>query len=346
MVTNSFEASVAALFGKEAGLFVTSGTLSNQLCLRTWLLQPPYSIVCDIRSHIHQYEAGGCAFHSGAALELVTPSNGLYLRWEQDIKPRIVPDDDNPHNAPTAIVSLENSLNGVIYPQDEIVRISEGIKTSNSNIKLHLDGARIWNVAAATGMTLEELCRPFDSVSVCFSKGLGAPIGRYVRTHWSNSSLIHLFSMMLGPKPFIRKATHFRKLFGAGMRQTGVLSAAARTALTDHFNKLPHTHNMARWLAHELELEGAKLLLPVDTNMVSLRKRLYFVGYTDTYVQVFVDVETAGVPSEELKERALHLPQPIKIDRQRIVIHHQSDPDALVDLVRLVREIKAERSTL
>lgn len=176
VISNSFEASVAALLGKEAGMFVPTGTMSNQICLRTWLMQPPYSIVCDHRSHIHTAEAGGCAFHSGAAVETVTPSNGLYLTWE-DIEDRIIT-DDNIHYAPTKIVSLENTLHGVIMPQEEIVRIAKNVRALDPTIKLHLDGARIWHVAAKTGLSLEELCKPFDSVSVCFSKGLGAPIGR------------------------------------------------------------------------------------------------------------------------------------------------------------------------
>lgn len=280
VVSNNFEASVAALFGKRAGLFVTSGTLSNQLCLRTWLMQPPYSILCDARSHIHKYEAGGCAFHSGAALELVQPSNGLYLRWEQDIKPRIVPDDGNIHSAPTAIVSLENTLNGVIMPQDEVVRIAQGVRATNEDVKLHLDGARIWNVAAKTGLSLEELCRPFDSISVCFSKGLGSPVGRCVAEWLSLSNSMSIMadlllclcphSMMLGPQRFITKANHFRKLFGGGMRQVAPLTAAARVAYEEHFGKLAYTHELATWLADALRAEGVDILLPVDTNMVSL----------------------------------------------------------------------------
>lgn len=172
----SFEADIAALCGKEAGLFASSGTLTNQLALRTWLMQPPYSVLCDSRGHIHRYEAGGVAYHSGATTELVKPSNGRYLRWEEDVKPNLSTDLEDTHAAPTAIVSLENTLNGTIFPQEEIVKIGEGLKPLG--IKLHLDGARLWNVAAKTGLSMEELCRPFDSISLCFSKGLGAPIGR------------------------------------------------------------------------------------------------------------------------------------------------------------------------
>jgi threonine aldolase len=144
ITTMGFEADVAALCGKEAGLYVPSGTLSNQLCLRTWLLQPPYTVLCDSRAHIHRYEAGGVSYHSGAAVELVTPSNGLHLRWKEDIEPNLSLDYDDTHAAPTAVVSLENTLNGTIFPQEEIVKIKEGLQPLG--IKLHLDGARLWNV--------------------------------------------------------------------------------------------------------------------------------------------------------------------------------------------------------
>jgi threonine aldolase len=155
------------------------------------------------------------------------------------------------HSAPTAIVSLENTLNGTIFPQEEIVKIKAGLEPHG--IKLHLDGARLWNVSAKTGLSMEELCRPFDSVSLCFSKGLGAPIG----------------SMMIGPKLYIKKAQHFRKMFGAGLRQMGLLTAAARVALTEHFGKLQYTHELAQWLAEEAKKLGATISMPVDTSMVS-----------------------------------------------------------------------------
>jgi threonine aldolase len=151
--TTSFEAELAALAGKEAALFVVSGTLSNQLAIRTHLLQPPYSILCDVRSHIHRYEAGGAAFHSGAALETVAPQNGHHLTWAHDVQPNLVLGDDV-HSAPTRLVSLENSLNGTILPQDEVLRIREGLDALDEDIKLHLDGARLWNVAAETGLSV------------------------------------------------------------------------------------------------------------------------------------------------------------------------------------------------
>lgn len=156
-------------------MFVVSGTMSNQLALRTHLTQPPHSVLMDDRCHVHRYEAGALATLSGATSLTIHPSNGRYLRWEEDIAPNLIL-DDNIHYAPTKIISLENTLNGTLFPQEEIRKISAHAR--ELGVILHLDGARIWNVAAETGLSVQELCEPFDSVSLCLSKGLGAPIGR------------------------------------------------------------------------------------------------------------------------------------------------------------------------
>ncbi|MCO5611634.1 hypothetical protein L7F22_065888 [Adiantum nelumboides] len=294
---------------KGGGPVRASGTLSNQLCLRTWLLQPPYAVICDHRAHIHRHEAGGVAYHSGAAVELIQPSNGAYLRWV-DIEPQIALDDGDVHAAPTKIVSLENTLQGTILPQDEILTIRKGLdelRAQGHDIKLHIDGARLWNVSAATGKSMKELCEPFDSVSLCFSKGLGAPIG----------------SMMLGPQALIRKAHHFRKLFGAGMRQSGFIAAAARVALTSHFHKLAYTHELARWTANALEQLGVRITMPVDTNMV------------------FIDTTPLGFDARTLVERA-QAERGIKLGGARLVVHHQIVPETMSDLVQIVAQLKAE----
>jgi threonine aldolase len=167
--TATLEAHMARLFGKEAAMFVASGTMSNQLATRTHLKQPPYSILCDYRAHIYVCEAGGLAYHTGAQVIPVIPSNGRYLTLE-DIQNFIVLDEDI-HFCSTEVIELENTLNGSIFPQDEIIRISEYAR--QRGIKLHLDGARIWHVAIETGMPLDVLAEPFDSISACFSKGLG-----------------------------------------------------------------------------------------------------------------------------------------------------------------------------
>jgi threonine aldolase len=155
-------------------------------------------------------------------------------------------------SAPTAIVEIENTLNGTIIPQTEIIAISD--YAHSEGLKMHLDGARIWHVAAETGTLLKELCDPFDSVSLCFSKGLGAPIG----------------SCLVGPKDFIKKARWFRKLFGGGMRQTGILSGAAAYALTYNFPRLPEVHGLARKLEQGLQEIGAEITSPAETCMASV----------------------------------------------------------------------------
>ncbi|KAN0063960.1 hypothetical protein ACQY0O_003566 [Thecaphora frezii] len=305
-MTNEFQAEIAALSGKESALFVPSGTLSNQLGLRTHLLQPPYTVLCDTRSHIHRYEAGGLAFHSAASTELVTPSNGHHLRWEEDILPNLTLDDDI-HFSPTRIISLENTLHGTIFPQEEIIKIST--EARKLGLIMHLDGARIWNVAAETGLSIKELCDPFDSVSLCLSKGLGAPIG----------------SILVGPSAFIKKARHFRKLFGAGVRQVGPLVAAARVAVQSTYPKLAATHDMAKYVARELEKLGVRLTAPVETNMV------------------FMDTSSIGIPISELVSRAAALAEPIKLGGGRTVCHHQTDRAAVDDLLSLIKTMAEEK---
>lgn len=158
---------------------------------------------------------------------------------------------DDVHFAPTEVVALENTLNGTIIPQSEVIAISEF--THANGMKMHLDGARIWHVAAETGVPLRELCAPFDSVSLCFSKGLGAPVG----------------SCLVGTKEFVKKAKWFRKLFGGGMRQTGILAGAAAYAVANNFALLPRVHALARRLESGLEEIGCEITSRAETCMVS-----------------------------------------------------------------------------
>lgn len=249
--TAEVEAQLAALAGKEAALFCTSGTASNQLAVRAHLTQPPYSLLCDARAHVFVHEAGGAAMISGAHTVPVVPAaNGGHHLTLEDIAAHIAPDDGDVHTAPTQLVCLENTLNGTIMPQDEIVRIAHYVHAHG--LKLHLDGARLWNVAAATGHSVAALCAPFDSVNLCLSKGLGAPIG----------------SILAGPHAFIARARHLRKALGGGMRQTGALAAAAREALQSNFHRLPLTHALARSAQTLLTDLGVHIAVPAETNMV------------------------------------------------------------------------------
>lgn len=296
---------MAKLTGKEAAMFVPSGTMSNQLALRTHLKQPPYAVLCDHRAHINRYEAGGTAFHSGAHLQCVIPSNGHHLTLD-DVRESVVLGSDI-HSAPTEVIALENTLNGTIIPQEDVIAISEFAR--KEGIKMHLDGARIWHVAAETGTSLKELLEPFDSVSMCFSKGLGAPIG----------------SCLVGSKEFILRARWLRKLFGGGMRQTGFMAASAAYALSHHFQLLPAVHQLARRLEEGLKEIGAEITSGAETCMV------------------FYDPSPVGVTYAEIAERATQLANPLKVGGSRLVVHIQTSPAAVEDFLTIVRDLAEEK---
>ncbi|KAL8750057.1 MAG: hypothetical protein Q9199_007304, partial [Rusavskia elegans] len=226
--TISLESHISTLTGFPAALLVTSGTQGNQLSIRTHMTQPPHSILADSRSHIYQWEAGGISSLTGAFPIQVVPQNGHHLTLN-DVKKHAVLDDDI-HHCPTTLISLENTLNGSVLPLSDCQAISHFAR--EYNIKLHLDGARLWEAVAAGVGSLKEYCACFDSVSLCFSKGLGAPIG----------------SIVVGSKEFIKRARHVRKAMGGGMRQSGVIAAPARVAVDETFlgGELVKSHETAR----------------------------------------------------------------------------------------------------
>lgn len=248
-ITLQLEQKMCHLTGKEAALFCVSGTLSNQIGLRANLVQPPYSILCDYRAHVFIHEAGGLATLSQAMVHPVHPANGNYLTLE-DIEEHWTPDDGDIHGAPTKVISLENTLHGIITPIEEIRRISQFAK--DNNLKLHLDGARLWNASAATGVSIKEYCSYFDSVSLCLSKSLGAPMG----------------SILVGSKKFIEKSNHFKKQNGGGIRQAGIMTSMAITAIDENFSKLNRSHALAKQVGDFCVEHGIKLESPVDTNFV------------------------------------------------------------------------------
>ncbi|KIJ21466.1 threonine aldolase [Paxillus involutus ATCC 200175] len=304
--TAALEAHIAKITGKEAGLFLPTGTMSNQVALRTHLQQPPYSVITDARAHIYRFEAGGTAFYSGANSIPILPANEHHLTWE-DIEPQIVSGTDV-HVAPTRIIALENTLNGTIMPQDDVLEISKNAHTRG--IIMHLDGARIWHVAAETGLSMKELCDPFESVSLCLSKGLGAPIG----------------TCLVGSAAFITKARWFRKLFGGGMRQTGYLVGCAAYALTHNFPLLPRVHALAKRMQQGLEEIGVGIPSPAETCIL------------------FYDPSPIGVEYWEIVERAAKLPNPIKLNGSRLVMHIQTSPQAVDDFLVLMRAAKEEKA--
>jgi len=223
----------AGLLGKEAGLYVPSGTMGNQVCLKAHS-QPGWELLCDRECHIVNYEVAGPVVHSGLLVNLLTTEYGMLSAdmIRRSIRPK------NIHCPLTKIVALENTHNhhgGTVLPHDEILEVRR--VCDEFDLIFHLDGARIWNAHAATGIPLTELAAPFDSVSVCLSKGLGAPIG----------------SVVVGSSEFIVRCRRERKLFGGGMRQVGIIAAAGLYALKNNIDRLSQDHANARFLAEGLD---------------------------------------------------------------------------------------------
>lgn len=246
---NELEHKMAAMFGMEAALFAPSGIMTNQLAIKAHT-KPGDEVICHRESHIYNYEGGGIAFHSAASVRLMFENRGRFSA--KDILPNINPEDV--HYPRTTLVSVENTTNrggGAIYDYAELVQMSEVCKTHG--LKFHADGARLFNALVAKGETPEMHGRIFDSISVCLSKGLGTPIG----------------SILLGNKAFIHEARHFRRMFGGGMRQAGILAAAGIYALDNHVNRLADDHKRAKELENVLVKQSyVKSVLPVETNIV------------------------------------------------------------------------------
>jgi threonine aldolase len=251
---NRLQERVAGLLGKEAALFVPSGTMSNQIAVRVHTV-PGDELICDTNCHIYNYEAGGPAVLSGVTCRCVDGEFGI-LDVSQLEDDKIRP--DNEHLVITKLVCLENTHNrggGRIYPIDKITAISRWAR--KHGLIMHLDGARLWNAIVATGIAAREWAKHFDTVSVCFSKGLGAPLG----------------SALLGPKDVITRARRVRKQFGGGMRQAGIAAAGALYALENHVERLADDHRNAQVLAEAIrDTPGLKLHPPeVETNLVWFR---------------------------------------------------------------------------
>lgn len=213
--TAALEAHMVELCNHEAGVFLLSGTMGNQVALRSLLTQPPHSVICDLRAHVLCLEAGGVSMMTGAMIHGVAPANDIHLTLE-DIEKHVILSDDC-HACPTKVISLENTLRGMITPLKEVQKISNF--AHKHGIKMHLDGARLWEAVAAGAGSLSEYGACFDSITLCYSKGLGAPIG----------------SVLVGSKDFIKRARWIRQAIGGTLRQAGVLAAAARNAVEANF---------------------------------------------------------------------------------------------------------------
>ena len=246
---NALEAKTAGLFGMEAGLFCPSGTMTNQLAIKTHT-QAGDEVICEELSHIYQYEGGGIASNSGSSVKLLRGNRGRITA--DQVLAAINPDDV--HKPISKLVSLENTCNrggGACYDFSEIEAIQKVAKSNG--LGLHLDGARIFNAIVHKKEDPKQYGKVFDSISICLSKGLGAPVG----------------SVLLGSTPFIKKARRWRKVFGGGMRQAGSLAAAGIYALDNHIERLKEDHTKALNIKDALlKKDFVKEIFEVETNIV------------------------------------------------------------------------------
>ncbi len=247
---NRLQDRIAELFGKEAALFTPSGTMANQIVFKT-IARPGWEILCERECHIANYEVAGPAAHSGLLVSFLDSERGFFSAQQvfDAIRPK------NEHCPLTKIVELENTHNrhgGSVCSPEEIAEIGEVCR--DNDLHFHLDGARIWNAHIASGVSLAEYAKPFDTLAVCLSKGMGAPLG----------------SLTLGTRDFIHEAHRIRKMFGGGMRQVGIVAAAGLYALDNNLSRLADDHSNARILAEGLNsVDGIVVELErVETNIV------------------------------------------------------------------------------
>ena len=300
---NALEAKLAQLFNMEAALFCVSGTQSNQIAISVHVTKGQ-EVICDELSHIYLYEGGGIMANAGASVKLLKGDLGR-LNVSQ-IHTAISPDDI--HACESRLVSLENTVNkggGSIYTSEALQEISDFCRSVG--IPLHLDGARIFNALVESGQTPAQFGAWFDTISVCLSKGLGAPIG----------------SVLLGSKDFIKKARRVRKRLGGGWRQAGLLAAAGIYALDHQVDRLKEDHARARQIAAVCEnLPWVKAILPVATNIVILELQ-------------------DGLPSvdkvAELKEKGIYC-APFGPSYVRFVTHLGFDDEALQAFTERISE--------
>ncbi|WP_436517773.1 threonine aldolase family protein [Ekhidna sp. To15] len=246
---NKLQEKISKMFGMEDALYCPSGTMTNQIAMRIHT-RPQDEVICHKYSHVYMYEGGGMMYNSMLSPKLLEGERGMITA--QQVSQSINPDDI--HFPNSRLVVLENTMNkggGAIYDLKEI----QAIRTvcDENQLKLHLDGARFFNAIVKTGENPAEYGKLFDSISICFSKGLGAPVG----------------SVLLGTKDQMKEARRVRKVFGGGMRQAGYLAAACMYALDHHINRLTDDHRRAQQIGEELKrLTFIEEVYPVETNIV------------------------------------------------------------------------------
>jgi threonine aldolase len=304
---NQLEKKIAALFGKEAAMYCPSGTMTNQIGIRI-LTNPSEEMICYSGAHIYRYEGGGLASNSQLSVRLLDGDRGRFT--VKDIEENINNSAD-PHQPYTTLIALENTVvrgGGSVWPSSQMrdirkFAVSKGIRT-------HLDGARVFNALAESGDSPADLAANFDTVSVCLSKGLGAPIG----------------SVLLCNKDVEYKARRARKAFGGGMRQAGFLAAAGIYALDNHIGRLKDDHRRAKALGSTLkDLPWVDSVVPVDTNII-----IFSIVNPLTQDQVLTELSNHNI-------RAVKFRGPKEI---RMVTHLDFTDDMLDDTIKVLKKLR------
>ena len=309
---NALEEKVARLFGKEAALLFPSGTMANQTAIKLHT-QPGEQLIADKYAHIYNYEGGGVSFNSGVSCKLLDGHRGMVTasQVEQAINP-----PDFYHSPKTTLVSLENTTNkggGACWDLEEMKAIKR--VCDHHSLKYHLDGARLWNAMIAKQQQPEDFGGMFDTISVCFSKGLGCPVG----------------SMLVGSKEDMDKALRIRKIFGGGMRQAGYLAAAAIYAIDHQWERLAEDHQRAAEIAQVLsELPFIKSVEPVETNILifTITEEIDEAGFLNT-----------------LKEHGVHIIS-MGQGKLRIVTHRDYTGTMHEYFLDLIKRIPIKKATL
>lgn len=298
---NALQEKIAGMFGMEAAIFCPSGTMTNQIAIKVHT-QPGDEVICADNTHVYVYEGGGMARNSGSQARVLHGDRGRITA--QQVLQAINPNDV--HKPHTSLVCLENTANrggGSCYDFEEIKRIKE--VCNEHQLKLHLDGARLFNALIAKKETPEQYGTIFDSISICLSKGLGCPVG----------------SVLLGAKDFIAKAKRVRKVFGGGMRQAGFLAAAGIYALDHHLKRLAEDHTHAKQIAEALKQKDfIGEILPVETNILIFEVRGKY---------------TAVSLAQKLKENNM-LVIPISANQIRMVTHLDISREMIEDTLRIL----------
>jgi threonine aldolase len=300
---NRLEQRAAEIMGKEAGLFVPTGTMGNTIGVKLHT-EHGQEVICEARAHLLDWELSMLAWFSGCLLRPVAAADGI-LRWK-DIEPAIRP--TSPHCAPSALVEIENTHNmagGAVYPLDVFEEIC--VNAHDRGLKVHLDGARIFNAACYLNRPVRELAAGADSVMFCLSKGLGAPVG----------------SMLVGTALAIHRARGYRKRLGGGMRQAGVLAAAGLIALEEMPHRLGEDHANARYLANELsKMSGIRLSgIGIDPSRIQTNIVIFDIAGTGlTTLELTAALKSRGILMNGINSREMRAVTHFDVSREQCAI--------------------------